>query len=72
MEKALELDYIPRNPARKCVLPKQKQKEIKPLDDEQAAALIRAAEGSCIEFMIPVALFTGLRLSELLASLGTP
>lgn len=66
LEKAVELDYIPRNPAVKCVLPKQEQKEIRPLEDEQAAALISAAAGSCIEFMVPVALFTGLRLSELL------
>lgn len=66
LEKALDLDYIPRNPAAKCVLPKQERKEIKPLDDTQAAALIRAAAGTRIENMIPLALFTGLRISELL------
>lgn len=66
LEKALDLDYIPRNPAAKCVLPKQERREIKPLDDTQAAALIRAAAGARIENMIPLALFTGLRISELL------
>lgn len=66
LEKAIDLDYIPRNPAAKCVLPKQERKEIKPLDDAQATALIRAAAGTRIENMIPLALFTGLRISELL------
>lgn len=66
LEKALDLDYIPRNPAAKCVLPKQERKEVRPLDDAQAAALIRAAAGTRIENMVPLALFTGLRISELL------
>lgn len=66
LEKALDLDYIPRNPSSKCVLPKQERKEIKPLDDTQAAALVRAAAGTRIENLIPLALFTGLRISELL------
>ena len=48
------------------MLPKQERKEIKPLDDAQATALIRAAAGTRIENMIPLALFTGLRISELL------
>lgn len=66
MEKAVELDYIPRNPAAKCVLPKMERREIHPLTDEQSAALIRAAAGSRIEHLVTLALFTGFRLSELL------
>lgn len=66
MEKAVELDYIPRNPAAHCVLPKLERKEIHPLTDEQAAALIRAAAGLRIEHFITLALFTGFRISELL------
>lgn len=66
MEKAVELDYIPRNPAAKCVLPKMERREIHPLTDEQSAALIRAAAGTRIEHLVTLALFTGFRLSELL------
>lgn len=66
MEKAVELDYTPRNPAAKCVLPKMERREIHPLTDEQSAALIRAAAGTRIEHLVTLALFTGFRLSELL------
>lgn len=66
LQRAVELDYIPRNPADRCVLPKAEQKEIKPLDDEQAAALLAAAKDTPMEPLITVALFTGLRISELL------
>ena len=66
LEKAVELDYLPRNPATRCELPRLEQKEIRPLDDQQVAALLAAAKGSDLEPLITVALFTGLRLSELL------
>ena len=66
LEKAVELDYIPRNPADKCTLPRMEQKEIKPFDDEQTAALLQTVKGGRLEHFVSVALFTGLRLSELL------
>lgn len=66
LEKAVELEYIPRNPAAHCELPKVEREEIRPLDDAQAAALLKAAKGSRMEQLVGVALFTGMRLSELL------
>ncbi len=66
LEKAVELDYIPRNPAARCVLPKAEQEEIRPLTDEQTTSLLNAAKGGELESLIAVALFTGCRLSELL------
>ena len=66
LEKAVELDYIPRNPADKCTLPRMEQKEIKPFNDEQIAALLQAVKGGRLEYLVSVALFTGLRMSELL------
>lgn len=66
LEKAVKLGYIPRNPASDCELPRMQQKEIHPLDDEQAAALLHAVRGGRLELLISVDLFTGLRLSELL------
>lgn len=66
LEKAVDLEYIPKNPAAKCTPPKKAQKEIKPLDDTQAAALLAAAKGTELEHIVTVALFTGMRISELL------
>ena len=66
LEKAVKLGYIPRNPAADCELPRMEQKEIRPLDDEQAAALLQAVKGGRLELLVSVALFTGCRLSELL------
>ncbi len=66
LEKALDLGYIPRNPAKRCELPRQDRKEIHPLDDQQAAALLEAFRGTDLEYLITVALFTGMRQSEIL------
>jgi len=66
LEKAMELGYIPQNPVKRCTLPRKEQKEIHPLDDGELAALLGAAEGGEIEHLITVALFTGMRMSELL------
>ena len=66
LKKAVVLRYIPQNPAEGCELPRLEQAEIHPLDDEQAAALLDAARGTEIEQLITTALFTGMRLSELL------
>lgn len=66
LEKAVELDYIPKNPVRRCELPRQEQKEIHPLNDHQLATLLAVAKGSSIEHIVIVSLFTGLRLSEVL------
>lgn len=66
LEKAVDLEYIPRNAATRCELPREEQQEVRPLDDEQVAALLEAAKGTDVEYLITVALFTGLRQSELL------
>lgn len=66
LKKAVALRCIPQNPAEGCELPRLEQVEIHPLDDEQAAALLDAARGTEIEQLIIAALFTGMRLSELL------
>ena len=66
LEKAVELGYIPKNPASRCTLPRQERKEIHPLDDQEVAALLNAAAGTPLEQLIRVALFTGMRQSELL------
>ena len=47
-------------------MPRVERKEIKPLDDTQTAALLAAAKGTDLEHIVTVALFTGMRISELL------
>ncbi|MCI8399023.1 MAG: site-specific integrase [Oscillibacter sp.] len=66
LEKAVDLDYIPHNPAARCELPRMEQDEVRPFDDQQAAALLEAAKGTAVEHLLVVDLFTGLRMSELL------
>lgn len=66
LEKAARLDYIAKNPAAGCELPRSEQEEIHPLDDKQTTALIKAFKGDELEPLVTVALFTGLRQSELL------
>jgi len=66
LEKAVKLDYIPKNPANYCVLPKDEKKEIHPFDDSQLSALLKAARGSDIEYIIMVSAFAGLRISEIM------
>ena len=66
LEKAVDLEYIARNPAARCELPRLEQKEIRPLEDQEVCALVAAAQGGPLEHLVNVALFTGLRLSELL------
>lgn len=65
LKKAAKLGYIPRNPAEGCELPRLEQIEVRPLDDDQAAALLEAAKGTDVECLLAVALFTGMRQSEL-------
>ena len=48
------------------MLPKSEQEEPQPLDDQQVATLLDAAKDTPMEQLTLVALFTGLRLSELL------
>lgn len=66
LEKAMKLEYIARNPAAGCKLPKLEKREIKPLEDAEVIALLNAAQGTELETLVTVALFTGCRLSELL------
>lgn len=66
LKKAVELEYIPKNPATNCILPRVEREEIHPLDDSQIAALLNAAKDDELEHLVSVALFTGLRISELL------
>lgn len=66
LEKAMQLEYLSRNPSDHCVLPRAERPEIHPLSDREAAVLLQAVRDSEVEHLVSVALFTGMRLSELL------
>lgn len=54
------------NPADACILPRTEKKEIKPLDEVESAAFIRAIQGHRFEELFMVTLFTGMREGEAL------
>jgi integrase len=63
---AADLDLIPRNPADRAKAPVKDRKEFRALTPTEAEALLRAADAAGFGAIIRVALWTGLRLGELL------
>jgi integrase len=66
LSKAVDLGYIPNNPADVCTLPKVQKFVIHPLDQEQIPAFIEASKGDPFHDLFVVDLFTGLRMSEII------
>ena len=66
MTQAIEVGYIRTNPCAKARLPKLTPRPIQPLDDESVAAFLGAIKGQPLENLFKVALFTGLRQSEIM------
>ena len=63
LEKAVELEYIPKNPASRCELPRIEREEIRPLD---TVAFLKAVEADPFELIFKVDIFTGMRQGEIL------
>ena len=63
---AVELGYIPYNPADNIKLPRITRHEIKPLEQEDIAALITALEQDEYKNIFLVTMFTGMREGEVL------
>lgn len=66
LAQAVKNRYIPFNPAEACVLPKVERAEIKPLDEQQISAFLKAIKGHRLEYLFLVTLFTGMREGEVL------
>lgn len=68
LAKAVALKKIPFNPADNSLveLPRETRKEIVPLDAEQISEFVQRIQGSKYEDVFMVALFTGMRQSEVL------
>ncbi len=66
LQQAIACDYIYRNPADACKLPKVTKPEIKPLEPVEIARLLKEAEQDDYCNLFIVAMFTGMRQGELL------
>lgn len=66
LRQAVELGYLHVNPADSCQLPRAARAEIRPLDEEQISAFLRAISGHRWENLFAIALFTGIRQGEAL------
>lgn len=62
---AVRIGLIKKNVSEQCILPKLRKVEIHPLTDEQVSLLLRFSQDDAFADEIFVALFTGLRESEL-------
>lgn len=66
LQQAMANGYIRVNPSDACVLPKVKKAEIKPLEPEQVKVFMKLLPEEEYKNLFTVALFTGMRQSELL------
>ena len=66
LQQAVSNDYIRHNPTDACKLPKVVKAEIKPLETDEIARLLREAEKDDYCNLFIVAMFTGMRQGELL------
>ena len=66
LQQAVLLGLIRYNPSDACKTPKVIHKEIKPLDEEQIRDFMQALDGKPHEYLYKIALFTGMRKSEIL------
>lgn len=66
LQQAVKNKYIRSNPADDPVLPTAEKTEIKPFDDEQIKAFLKAVKGHRYEFLFLTVLFTGMREGEAL------
>ena len=65
LEQAVAAHVLPANPSEHIKLPKVKKPELKPLMDDNVGLFLEAIRGDKFERLFIVALFSGLRQSEL-------
>ena len=66
LRQAMKLEMLRSNPTELCDLPKIRRKEIRPMEQNEIQAFLRAIEGSKYEILYQVTLFTGMRQGEVL------
>ena len=66
LQQAVLLGYLRFNPADACTLPRIEKKELAPLDDDAITAFLSAIQGTPMETLLTVTLFTGMREGEVM------
>ena len=66
LDTAVRVGYIRTNPADRPDLPRIERQEVQPLEGQQISAFLEAVKGNQSEPLFFVAIYTGMRLSELL------
>ena len=66
LEEAVRVEYLVKNPADKTILPKVSKPKVKPFSGEEIDLFMHAIHGETYEDLFFTALWTGMRLSELL------
>jgi len=66
LETAVKIGYLRLNPSSNIELPRVERKEIRPLGGQQIDSFLKAINGNPFEPLFFTALYTGMRLSELL------
>ena len=65
LKKAVEVGNMRHNPTEACELPSVVRPDIKPLEEDQITAFLNAIQGHTHEYLYKIALFTGMRESEI-------
>ena len=63
---AVDIEYLRKNPAHRCKLPKAAKPDLYHLENEDIEKFLKAIDGHIHERLFKVALFTGLRENEVL------
>lgn len=66
LKQAVLIGYLRANPTEACILPRIIKKEMHPLEENQVSVFLREVQGHPHEYLYKIALFTGLRESEVL------
>lgn len=66
LEQAVKLEYIARNPAAGCELPRVEKREIHPFEADSLAAFLQAIKEDPYERLFLTTLYTGIREGEVL------
>ena len=66
LQQAVQIGYLPKNPADGCKPPRAEKKEIQPLNENQIQLFLAEIQGHPHEYLYKIALFTGIREGEIL------
>lgn len=66
LKQAVEMGFIKYNPSEACKIPRIDKPKIKPLEDTEIRQFMQAIKGHKYETFFLLALFTGMRLGELI------